>query len=227
MEFKDRLLHVIESKMINGKKVTSYSIGKNTNVSRQSIDNYISGKQKPTIENATLIADYLGVSVAWLLNGEPEEINNGEPSYKVKYPVKPFIDIAYGSCGDQKGFGLSVKKKDCEGLSLPINTEYDFSIKASGDSMINRMRPERSIRSGDIVACRSWKSRNHVRWGEVYALATEDGVIIKKVEQSAKEDSIRCVSFNIEENYLPYEIPTNEIHDWALVVGVVSVVAWN
>lgn len=181
----------------------------------------------------SIATQFPDLNTGWLLTGEgtmlrePEESKNVEPSYNVKYPVKPFIDIAYGSCGDQKGFGLSVKKKDCEGLSLPIKTEYDFSIKASGDSMINRMRPERSIRSGDIVACRSWKSRNHVRWGEVYALATEDGVIIKKVEQSAKEDSIRCVSFNIEENYLPYEIPTNEIHDWALVVGVVSVVAWN
>lgn len=226
MTVKERLIDFLKYKKI-GQKKFAQEIGMSdgyVNAIRKSI-------QPDTLNKIAMCFPEL--NTAWLLTGEGAmlrdqiESKNIEPSYNVKYPVKPFIDTAYGSCGDQKGFGLSVKKKDCEGLSLPINTEYDFSIKASGDSMINRMRPERSIRSGDIVACRSWKSRNHVRWGEVYALATEDGVIIKKVEQSAKEDSIRCVSFNIEENYLPYEIPTNEIHDWALVVGVVSVVAWN
>lgn len=226
MTVKERLIEYIKSIGISQGKFE-----KSVGLSNGYVNNIRKSIQPDKIQSISLC--YPSLNTGWLLTGEgamlreSEESKNAEPSYNVKYPVRPFIDIAYGSCGDQKGFGLSVKKRDCEGLSLPINTEYDFSIKASGDSMINRMRPERSIRSGDIVACRSWKSRNHVRWGEVYALATEDGVIIKKVEQSAKEDSIRCVSFNIEENYLPYEIPTNEIHDWALVVGVVSVVAWN
>ena len=67
---------------------------------------------------------------------------------------------------------------------------------------------------------------SHVRWGEVYALATYDGIMIKKVEESEQEGYIRCVPFNKEEGFKPYDVPINEIHDWALVVGVVSVKTW-
>lgn len=33
-------------------------------------------------------------------------------------------------------------------------------------------------------------------------------------------------SFNKDEGYKPYDIPINEVYDWALVVGVVSVKTW-
>ena len=92
--------------------------------------------------------------------------------------------------------------------------------------MINRNVPERSINDRDIVGCRIVTSRSHVRWGEVYALATYDGIMIRKIEESDKEGYIKCVPFNNEEGFKPYDVPVNEIYDWALVVGVVSVKTW-
>lgn len=143
------------------------------------------------------------------------------------YPVKPFIDSTYAVCGAPSGFSMAIKETDCEGLSLPFMKEYDFSIRAKGDSMINRSNPARSIREGDIVVCRLWTSRSHVRWGEVYALATTEGVVIKKLQESEKEGHIKCVSFNIEDGFTPYDLPVEEIFDWAIVTGVVSARNWN
>mgnify|MGYP002539418411 CR=1 FL=1 len=145
----------------------------------------------------------------------------------LQYPVKPFIDSVYAVCGSPSGFSLAIKETECEGLSLPFMNEYDFSIKAKGDSMINRNNPARSIREGDIVACRLWKSRSHVRWGEVYALATSEGVVIKKLQESDRNGFIKCVSFNIEDGFNPYDLPVEEIFDWAIVTGVVSARNWN
>lgn len=146
---------------------------------------------------------------------------------KDKYPIKPFIDSVYAVCGTPSGFSVAIKENECEGLSLPFMKEYDFSIKAKGDSMINRNNPARSIREGDIVVCRLWKSRSHVRWGEVYALATSEGVIIKKLQESEKQNHVKCVSFNTEDDFTPYDLPVEEIFDWAIVTGVVSTQSWN
>lgn len=143
------------------------------------------------------------------------------------YPVKPFINSVYAVCGTPSGFSIAIKENECEGLSLPFMNEYDFSIKAKGDSMINRNNPARSIREGDIVVCRLWKSRSHVRWGEVYALATSEGVVIKKLQESEKNGFIKCVSFNTEDGFNPYDLPVEEIFDWAIVTGVVSARNWN
>lgn len=72
MAFKDRLKYLIENVSINNQQVTPYRIGKDTTVSRVSIENYLSGKQTPSIEKATIIAQYFNISVNWLLTGEGE-----------------------------------------------------------------------------------------------------------------------------------------------------------
>lgn len=154
-----------------------------------------------------------------------ENVNSNNNN--LQYPVKPFIDSVYAVCGTPSGFSMAIKEAECEGLSLPFMKEYDFSIRAKGDSMINRSNPARSICESDIVVCRLWKSRSHVRWGEVYALATTEGVVIKKLQESEKVGHIKCVSFNIEDGFTPYDLPVEEIFDWAIVTGVVSARNWN
>lgn len=70
MEFKDRFQFLIDNKLVNNEPVTSYRIGKETSISRVSADNYLSGKQSPSIEKAIIIAQYFDVSISWLLIGE-------------------------------------------------------------------------------------------------------------------------------------------------------------
>lgn len=169
----------------------------------------------------------------WVFTGEGEMLKKATTEEVIHdnninpYPVKPFIDSVYAVCGAPSGFSIAIKETDCEGLSLPFMKEYDFSIRAKGDSMINRSNPARSICESDIVVCRLWKSRSHVRWGEVYALATAEGVVIKKLLESEKVGHIKCVSFNIEDGFTPYDLPVDEIFDWAIVTGVVSARNWN
>jgi len=43
---------------------------------------------------------------------------------------------------------------------------------------------------------------------------------------SEKDGYIKCVSFNEEEGFIPYDLPADEIQDWAIVVGVVTVMNW-
>lgn len=236
----ERIKEIIESNY--GGNVSSAA--RDMGIKQSTLKSIVAGDAKPSYDSLTklLKEDLLGFRAEWVLFGRGKKyadspgevstmpsIDSGSTvvSESMLYPAKPFIDSAYAICGAPSGFSIAIKEAECEKISLPLMKEYDFSIKAKGDSMINRANPLRSIRDGDLVACRFWKSRNYLRWGEVYALATIDGVIIKKIQESEKAGYIKCVSFNEEDGFTPYDLPLEEIQDWAIVIGAVSTRNWN
>lgn len=62
MDFKDRLSELIES---NG--ITAYQLSKETGLSNSLISSWRTGKSAPTIDKATIVAHYFGVSTDYLL----------------------------------------------------------------------------------------------------------------------------------------------------------------
>lgn len=184
---------------------------------------------------------YSDMSTEWLLrdNGEmirseieTQKINESNigkdaPYYEeLNAKAIPHIDIVAAECGLPNGFNGAIMKEQCEHYIIPDLKGCDFTIQAKGRSMINRTVPERSINNKDFVGCKIVKGDLPIRWGEVYALATSEGVVIKKIRKSKVEGYVSCISYNIEDGYDPYDIPVNEIYDWALVIGVVRVESW-
>ena len=185
----------------------------------------------------------LKLNQAWLLTGEGSMLRDPENSTPLlkepatSYSTKPnesgveprmvpHIIDEYADCGRPNGFGIAIMENRCPKYAIPGLSGHDFTIISRGRSMINRSCPEKSIRPGDIVGCKKWNSRNYIRWGEVYALSTPDGITIKQVQPSEKEGYIKCIPFNTEEQFQSFDIPIDEIYDWAIVVGVVSVILW-
>lgn len=172
---------------------------------------------------------YKDVSSSWLLTGEGDMLREGgenEEGIKMieeRYAEAiPLVEDIKATCGTPDGFSVAIKKDDCTPIIIPgLNGE--FAIRAKGRSMINRKNPEKSINENNIIVCNRWTSRSYIRWGEVYALATNDGVVVKQVVPSEQEGYVRCVSFNEEEGYKAFELPVLEISDWAIVVGVVNI----
>lgn len=204
---------------------------------QKTVNNYLNRSRKVSFEFVDNVVSTFGLNANWLLSGDTNWFEKMKTTKKVSrsdnasnkslYPSKPFIDSAYAMCGLPSGFSLAVKADECEKVSLPLMIDYDFSIRGKGDSMLNFENPEHSIKAGDFIACKLWTSRTHLRWGEVYTLATRDGVVVKKIMPSEKEGHIKCVSFNERDGYLPYDLSIEEINDWAIVVGIVSVNKWN
>lgn len=234
---KERLLQYLSNKHIS---VPIFL--KETGIKRGFLDG---DKLKASISDifiAKIIAKYKDLNIEWLITGNGEmlnqqsgyksetditEVKEPKPHYEsANYKPRPFIDVIYGTLGVPNGFALAVRADECEQISIPFISDYDFSIKGRGDSMINRKNPDRSICDSDLIACKLWKSRSHVQWGQVYALATSQGVIVKQIKESEKEGCIKCVSFNEEDGYSPYDIPVEEIYDWALVVSVTHTSKW-
>jgi hypothetical protein len=92
--------------------------------------------------------------------------------------------------------------------------------------MVNRRDPAHSIPEGAWIGIQPSQS-SVIRWGEVYAVMTTDGPVVKKLMPSEREGYITCVSFNEEDGYLPYELPTNEIiQPLYKVVAVITAQRW-
>ena len=203
------------------------AMARSISVKQSTLRDIISNKVKPSYDTIYQIIEYSTIRFDsyWLLTGKGKMLKDDIHDSGL-YPAKPFIDFAYATCGRPNGFSVAVKADECENVSLPLMSDYDFSIRAKGNSMINYKDPERSIKQGDFIACRLWKSRSHIRWGEVYALATSEGIVVKKLMPSEKEGHVKCVSFN-EDEYPPYDLTFEEIYDWAIVVGAISVHKWG
>lgn len=177
----------------------------------------------------SIVSHYPDLNAEWLLTGKGSMLKAGTnvlpDNCSSRGEAKPFIEI-YGTLGLPNGFSTAIKEIECDMISIPFTSNYDFSIRGWGDSMINRKNPERSIYNGDILACKLWRNHTHLRWGQLYVLSTTDGVIIKQIQESDKKGCIKCVSFNEEDGYLPYDVAIEDIHDWALVVHILHISKW-
>ena len=71
-----------------------------------------------------------------------------------------------------------------------------------------------------MVACKMLSlSDIFFQWGKVYVINTDQGALIKKVEQGTTPESITLVSEN--DKYKPFEIPRRGIYQIAIVIGLI------
>lgn len=145
----------------------------------------------------------------------------------IKQEGLPYYEVDNFECGTPAGFGGALENTQPDGFfDFPgvKNDGETFCVRAHGNSMLNFQDPIHSISHGTYVALR----RNDVKaiqWGEVYALATLGGYVIKKLMPSEREGFVKCVSFNADE-FPPYDLSVSEIYDYAVVVGVVAINIW-
>lgn len=80
-EFKDRLAEVMKERHLRAitlvEKCNEYSKDIKFKLTRADISNYLNGQRKAKYEKAKLIAETLGISTLWLLDGtEPKLLTN-------------------------------------------------------------------------------------------------------------------------------------------------------
>lgn len=160
----------------------------------------------------------------WLISGEGSMLNDVPAATGEGIP---YYEVENFECGRPGGFGGALEVSNPDGyFQFPWvkNDGSVFCVRAHGNSMLNFEDPIHSINHGAMVALKR-SQVGVIQWGEVYALATADGYIIKQLQPSEKEGCVRCVSFN-GATYKPFDIPVSEIYDYALVVGVANINVW-
>ena len=182
-----------------------------------------------------ILSAYPELNKTWLLSGEGRMLNtpvydigisdNGVPLATNK-AIPVFEDAKFG-CSPAGFIGALEKQNADDHILVPglTNDGQTFIVRARGESMINRNNPARSIPDGAYVAIQK-SNLSSPLWGEVYALSTDDGCIIKRLYPSEHENHVRCVSLNKEE-FPDFELHASEIHDIGIVKAVLTIQLWR
>lgn len=226
MNINERIQQIV-SKCFNG-NVSAFA--RAIGVPQPTLKDIVGGKlNKPSYSVLEKIvnAESLNISSDWLLSekGEMLKDNTEIPHMEVLSVGIPHIESVEAYCGPGQGFDVAVMRKECPMYNIPGMEGADFTIKAKGRSMINREYPDRSVKEGDYIGCVKCRS-GVIRFGEVYALATSEGIMVKIVQESDREGYVLLESFNKEEGFKPFHYPIVDIHDMALVVAVASINRW-
>lgn len=225
---KQRLIIYLKEKGI-GQKKFEISAG----LSNGYINNL---KSTPSV---TMLPKILGacpdINKEWLLTGVGDMLvhdDNDEAPGTAK--GSPYFDLNTIEGGVGIGDGTEAFCADMAAGNvvlpdMPIGSDIPY-IKVHGRSMINHKNPEHSIPSGSLIALKpaNFSSLSNIHWGEVYAFMTTSGPVVKKVIPSDTPGCIKCVSFNEEEQYYPYDQPIDEIiGGMYYVLGVVYAQRWK
>lgn len=97
-----------------------------------------------------------------------------------------------------------LNREDCEKMVSPI-ANIDWVVPVYGDSM------EPEYPNGSKLYVRRINHNDFIAWGNVYVLDTTNGLFIKEVVESDKNDCVRCVSLNSSTRYKPFDVPMRAI----------------
>lgn len=127
-------------------------------------------------------------------------------------PLVPIDAVAGFNGWDESG----IAELDCARYDVPdfAAVHADFLIRVSGSSMY----PKYS--SGDILACRKIVEVTFIQWGKIYVIDSQQGAMVKRLFPIEGDDEhVLCKSDN--PNYLPFELPKDEIRSLSIVVGAI------
>lgn len=172
-----------------------------------------SGKGMSSTNIEKILSSYPDLNAEWLLTGRGEMLRNTTELTPTKdgtgIPLIPVEAMAGCFTGSQ-----TVLLQECDRYVVPAFKNADFLIYVRGDSMQPRYY------SGDMVACKMLPPTDlFFQWGKVYVLDTDQGALIKKVEQGSDDETITLVSEN--ENYKPFQIPHRAVYHIAIVMGLI------
>ena len=171
-----------------------------------------------------LIAIDKNINKVWVTTGKEEMLKNTKktdeqdnilPAYQCLnentnqgIPLIPSSAMAGFFTGD-----IQVLEYECERFIIPSFKDADFLISVKGSSM------EPKYSSGDLVACKRMSIDTFFQWNKVYVLDTEQGPLIKRVNEGKNENTLLICSENPK--YPPFQLNRSLIHNIALVVGVI------
>lgn len=221
MTIKDRVIEFIHFKELNVR-----NFEKTANLSNGAVSKMGDNTRKKILEK--ICKAFPEINPIWLSTGEGEMLNAGStpkdistigvyredevPEQYLTYLVP--LSAMGGSLTefDEEG----VRREDCERVVSPI-AGADWAVPVCGDSM------EPEYPNGSRVYVKEINPGDFIAWGNVFVLDTTNGLIIKVVMKSEREDCVKCVSLNSSGRYQPFDVPMRTIRRMYRVMLCVSV----
>lgn len=210
MTINERFDQIIGTLFKGNKSAFANAIGVTPSV----VDNIVGKRQgKPSFDVVEKVSALAEINIDWLITGKGDMLKSSKGIKPTKdgtgIPLIPVEAMAGCFTGSQ-----TILLQECDHYVVPAFKNADFLIYVRGDSMQPRYF------SGDMVACKMLSPTDlFFQWGKVYVLDTDQGALIKKVEQGTDDETITLVSEN--ENYKPFQIPHRAVYHIAIVMGLI------
>lgn len=184
MEFGDRLRQLRRSRGLSQDELAAL-----LGTTKQVLSRYETGQRVPRL---SVVADYaqkLGVPLS-VLSGESPAGEEAPAAHGRRVPI-----LGSAACGEP----IHKPSDGTEYACVEDDLLCDFALIAQGDSMIgDRIHP------GDLVFIRS---QDHVRDGEIAAVALDNEITLKHVRRPRSADgSVRTLLLPSNPAYAPIEI---------------------
>ena len=165
----------------------------------------------PRTFSTNIVKAFPKVRREWLLFGENPMFEDDTVHNNLPSDTRPRLPKTVTG-GNLVDFYAGSKRNLCQ--EKPIITQfvdYDFTLILKN----NRMHPRYD--RGDELA---FKKATLIEWGNDYLIDTIEGPKFKKIYDA--KDSVRCVSYNIEE-YPEFYVPKSMILGYYKCVGVLRI----
>lgn len=210
MTINERFDQIIGTLFKGNKSAFANAIGVTPSV----VDNIVGKRQgKPSFDVVEKVSALAEINIDWLITGKGDMLKSSKGIKPTKdgtgIPLIPVEAMAGCFTSSQ-----TILLQECDHYVVPAFKNADFLIYVRGDSMQPRYF------SGDMVACKMLSPTDlFFQWGKVYVLDTDQGALIKKVEQGTDDETITLVSEN--EKYKPFQIPRRAVYHIAIVMGLI------
>lgn len=94
---------------------------------------------------------------------------------------------------------------------MPATANASFLIFMPGRAM----KPD--INSGDLLVCQYMQNPNFIEYGRIYFLETDQGILIRRLQQSDTNNNIKCTSPNSA--FQSFDLDKKDIISYSLVLA--------
>ncbi|MGE4399363.1 MAG: S24 family peptidase [Campylobacterales bacterium] len=202
--------------------LTQEKFGEKIGLKQSQMRDIESGKQKVSVEIAEEIEKIFDIDAGWLVFGKGTMTATSLSPQNNNFAV-PMIE-AYAGCGSASGFSnMLINSKD----NLIIDPRIfpsDFlrphlaAIRIAGDSM------EPTLRGGDIAFVQTKNGSDIVEVGDVYLIAYDGGVYIKRLHFQGRK--VKIISDNQLYDPFWYEHGDSQI-EFDIIGKVVAVLRFG
>lgn len=231
------------SQFIDYKKVSFREFDKKCDIGNGYSKKIINGDNSPSLNIVDkVIHAYPELSKNWLLTGEGKMIRSNvyleleKPISIVSEPSTPYNptneEAARSLIDLSKEFAKNIGKplipiaemNNWKNENALLYSEYYVINEFTGisDYLIRLIGVDfEPYNNGNVLACKHITETMFVQWGRLFAINTEQGLLIKKLLPGPDENTYTVQSVN--SNYPPFTIPKNQVKALALIVGLVRV----
>ncbi len=221
--------------LIEHYKLNYSSFAASIDASRGTLYNVVGPrKSKPSHDLVTaILRKYPEVSSNWLLTGDGDMLFQSEtqaveeaqlkhqankqpsikpvgppitvPEYSPDFSEVKFVDVP-AEASYLRGFGDREFIEQLPTLRLPpmgVGTRELYGFTVRGDSMNDRFS------NGDIILGQRVERNDALRWGEVYVLLLNDGLVVKELRRGTDDEHFTLHSFN--QHFDPYDVLKTEV----------------